>query len=208
MAIVQILASSCANLESVACAFRRLGCAVERVSKSAEIRDRAPLVLPGVGSFRQFREEIDSQELRPTLAQRVGRGAPTLGICLGMHFLTQGSDEDDCSTGGGLGLAETRVGAFDDAAPRSPHMGWNRVVSREPASAEFQFEDDYYFAHSYRVCRPPQGWDCCWSEHGGQFVAGFRRGAVWGLQFHPELSGQAGAECLAKWLQVAQGGRS
>jgi len=153
------------------------------------------LVLPGVGAFGQAAERLAPG--RETVRDAVRGGLPTIGICLGMQLLFDGSEE---SSGSGLGVIPGRVTRL--RANRVPQIGWNsideaddRLFHRAPLSTA-------YFANSF-VCRPddPEA-PIAWSTHeGDRFPAAVRAGRVVGMQFHPEKSSAAGVRLLRAFLE-------
>ena len=164
------------NVRSVELAFRRLGADVGGDVMSADLA-----VLPGVGSARSAMAELRGRGLDRVLRDRVSEGRPVLGICLGLQLALEETEED----GGveGLGLLPGR--AVRIAEGRVPRMGWAEV---EPLGSAF------YFAHSYAAETPAA---TAFSEG---MVAEARDGAFFGVQFHPEKSGAAGARYLSSCL--------
>jgi glutamine amidotransferase len=157
------------------------------------------LVLPGVGAFGAAAERLAPG--RDAMRAAILRGLPTIGICLGMQLLFDGSDEGD---GAGLGVIAGRVTRL--RAVRVPQIGWNQVVSveREPLFAAARLEMVYY-ANSY-VCRPADT-DAvtAWTEHeGDRFPAAVRAGRAVGVQFHPEKSSTQGVRFLRAFLDLAR----
>ena len=158
--------------------------------------DTDVLVLPGVGAFAAA-----VQRLAPgldSMRRALEDGLPCLGICLGMQLLFDQSEE---GPGQGLGLLRGRVRRLQ--ADRIPQIGWNSVSDvAEPAieSAELQYA---YYANSY-VCAPTDpSAVVAWSTHGGdRFPAAVRRGAILGVQFHPEKSSQPGVRMLHEFLKA------
>jgi imidazole glycerol phosphate synthase glutamine amidotransferase subunit len=198
---VVVLCTGVANTAAVVAALRRAG-AAPRISRSPEDALRAPrLVLPGVGAFGVAARSLAEAELLDPLRQRLERGAPTLGICLGLHLLTEGSDESPDAAG--LGVLPGRVEAFTPAPGlRIPHMGWRGV---QPEGDGLVTPGAAYFAHSYRLASAPPGWTATWSHHGQPFVAALQRGPVLGCQFHPELSSSWGRDLIQRWLAAGEG---
>jgi glutamine amidotransferase len=163
--------------------------------------DTDVLVLPGVGAFGAAAHQLAPG--RNAMRAAIAAGLPTIGICLGMQLLLDGSDE---GAGHGLGLIPGRVTKL--IADRVPQIGWNALESdRDPLFEAAPLAIAYY-ANSF-VCRPVD--DACviaWSEHeGDKFPAAVRRGAVVGVQFHPEKSSAAGVRFLQAFLDDARATR-
>jgi imidazole glycerol phosphate synthase glutamine amidotransferase subunit len=196
---VAIVATGAANLASVLAAFTRLGVR-PRVTRDPAVVAAAPMVvLPGVGAFGHAMQRLEDEALVQPLRDRIAQGLPLLAICLGMQLLCEGSEESPGVQG--LGTIPLRVERFAPAADqalRVPQMGWNRI---EPdPQAQFLQSGYMYFANSYRLRDVPAGWCAATSEYAGRFVAALERGGVLACQFHPELSGRAGADLLARWV--------
>ncbi|MGH8925308.1 MAG: imidazole glycerol phosphate synthase subunit HisH [Acidimicrobiia bacterium] len=197
MTALTVVPTGTANLASVLAAFRRLRVEpmVTRDISVVEKSDR--VVLPGVGSFGAAMTELDRLDMRDVLRRRLDDGRPTLAICVGMQLLATASDESDGIEG--LGHLFGRVTRFPQTV-RVPQLGWNRVVAE--AGCLFLRDGWAYFANSYRIEEPPDGWSAAGSDHGGRFVAALERGDVLACQFHPELSGSWGSDILGSWLET------
>jgi glutamine amidotransferase len=147
------------------------------------------LVLPGVGAFAHAAARIG--DARDEMRARIANGLPTIGICLGMQLLLDGSDEGG---GPGLGVIEGRVERL--RARRLPQIGWNTVDGSDPALVEAELTTAYY-ANSF-VCRPRDP-SCvtAWTRYDeDRFPAVVRIHATIGIQFHPEKSSAAGVHFL------------
>lgn len=197
-AIVHVVRTGTANLASVLAALERAGAAPRLTADAGEIASAPIVVLPGVGAFGAAMENL--RGLAPVLADRVRSGLPTLGICLGLQLLGEGSDESPGVAG--LGIVPKRAERLRGDV-RVPQLGWNRVAAGPGCSL---LEDGYaYYANSYAWPAPaPEGWAAAATEHGARFVAAVERGAVLACQFHPELSGAWGAGLLSRWLARAK----
>jgi imidazole glycerol phosphate synthase glutamine amidotransferase subunit len=189
------------NVPSVERALRRLGAEVETTSRPEKIAAARCLVLPGVGHCAALIAAIDSQSLRQSLIEAVGRGAAFLGICLGLQALYESSEEAPALKG--LGLLQGRVTRLPEGV-KLPHMGWNtlktvrttRLLDSVPSDAYF------YFAHSFAA--PEAGEEsAAISEHGREFIAVLEKENICAVQFHPEKSGAAGAQVLRNFLRAA-----
>lgn len=167
----------------------------------AAVADADALVLPGVGAYSAATDALGPH--REGMRDAIVRGLPTLGICLGMQLLFDGSEEGG---GHGLGVIRGRVTRLD--ADRIPQIGWNAVEDvREPLLAESALREVYY-ANGY-VCRPEEErLVTAWSTHGrDRFPAAVRAGNAVGVQFHPEKSSTAGVRFVRAFLQQARASR-
>jgi imidazole glycerol phosphate synthase glutamine amidotransferase subunit len=192
---VIIVRTGSANLASVIAAFTRLKVAAV-VSEDPDRIVAAPLVvLPGVGAFGPAMAHLRERGLDMALRIRIGLGRPLLAICLGMQLLCEASDESPGVRG--LAIIPGRIRRFEGVA-RVPQMGWNRI---EPGpDAELLRSEWMYFANSFRLGESPGGWSGATTDYGGPFVSALERGPILACQFHPELSGEAGASLLERWL--------
>ena len=207
MTSVVVLDYGSGNLASAERALRRTGADVE-VSADFDTALRADgLVVPGVGAYAACMAGLTAVRGARIIDRRLAGGRPVLGICVGMQILFERGVEHGVATDG--------VGEWPGVverlqAPIIPHMGWNTVVPGE-GSVLFDGLDPrtrFYFVHSYAVRRwelevtrpftPPV---VTWAEHGGdRFVAAVETGPLSATQFHPEKSGDAGAEVLQRWV--------
>lgn len=194
---VVILDTGCANLFSVNAAVKRLGYQPQ-VSRDADtILQADKLLLPGVGTARAAMDQLQARaliELIKTCTQ------PVLGICLGMQLLASASDES-----GGvqtLGIIAAPVEKMTDTGLPLPHMGWNQVTP-QAGNRLFRGIDDgsyFYFVHSYAM--PLGGYTIAQSDYGAPFSAAVQKDNFFGVQFHPERSGAAGAQLLKNFLEM------
>ena len=170
------------NLTSVKKALAALGVNVVVPKGPEDLAEAHGVIVPGVGHFGATRA-LDAAWVDAILA-RVGEGCPLLGICLGMQWLFEGSDEaPDCA---GLGILGGRCYRMDASRVKVPHVGWNSLEFEPGASivAGVTPGAQVYFTHSYVV--PITGETVAVSNHGGPFAAVVQRGHVAGVQFHPE----------------------
>jgi cyclase len=190
-----IVNSGVANLASITTAFRRLGARVVVTDDAAVVAAARRVVLPGVGAFGAGVKALRARGLDRAIADAVARGAPLLGVCLGMQMLCEGSEETP--TAAGLGVIAGACRRLPDHV-RVPHLGWNTVAAVSPAG--LVESGVAAFANSYAMLDAPAGWTPAWTTHGVRFVAALERGRILACQFHPELSGAYGAALLGRWL--------
>jgi imidazole glycerol phosphate synthase glutamine amidotransferase subunit len=200
MSTIVIIDTGTANLASMCAAFARIGRPARVTGDTAVIRHAELLVLPGVGSFESGMTRVNALGIADELERRVASDRPLLAVCLGLQLLCQASEESPGVAG--LALLDGTVARFRDA-PLVPQLGWNTVM---PDTCDLIEEGYAYYANSYRLGEPPDGWQCAFTEHGERFVAAIERGSVLGCQFHPELSGPWGHSLIRRW--VAKGSAS
>jgi glutamine amidotransferase len=204
---VVVLDYGSGNLASAERALRRTGASVEVTSDFETALNAEGLVVPGVGAYEACMAGLSAVRGQRIIDRRVAGGRPVLGICVGMQILFERGVEHGVET---AGVGEWPGTVERLQAPIVPHMGWNTVSPGE-GSVLFDGLDPrtrFYFVHSYAVRRwelevsrpftPPV---VTWAEHGGdRFVAAVENGPLSATQFHPEKSGDAGAEVLRRWV--------
>jgi len=192
---VVVVRTGTANLASVVAAFKRIGADPVITEDKEEVINAKRLVLPGVGTLGASMQRIDSAGLAGPLRERVLAGRPTIAFCVGLQLLCETSDESPGVRA--LSVVPRHVGRFPSHLA-VPQFGWNKIIPDRGAKL---LEEGYvYFANSYRVETPPEGWVCAMSDYGGPFVAAFEKGAVLACQFHPELSSKFGLALLKRWF--------
>jgi imidazole glycerol-phosphate synthase subunit HisH len=183
------------NLRSLCAALVRAG--GEPVpTTDPKLVGKAPLAaVAGVGHVSSAAAGLARSGVDEALRVRAREGRPILGICVGMQLLFEDSEEG----GSGLGLLAGPVTRLE--ATRVPHMGWNTLAARRESSLLEGLDGaDVYFAHSYAARPADPEVVTAEVEHDHPLVAAVERGAVAGVQFHPERSGSAGARFLANVL--------
>lgn len=197
--MIAIVDYQAGNLVSVKKALDHLGFASEITSDPEVVRRAERIVLPGVGHFSTMQRLADSG-LRDAIKESIGRGVPFLGICLGMQWLFAGSTE--AQTVKGLGLFNGVCERFPGCV-KSPHVGWNDMLPRGKTRlfAGLPHEAFVYFTHSYRA--PVVEGVVATTNYGEPFASAVERGNIFGVQFHPEKSGEAGLQVLKNFCEAA-----
>jgi len=192
--VIAIVDYRAGNIASVKKALDRLGCESVITSDARVIAGADRIVLPGVGHFAATKA-LDP--LRLTLSGAIRRGKPFLGICVGMQWMFSGSSEAPGVSG--FGLFKGEVERFCSSV-KSPHVGWNQLSIRNGSRllAGIPADAFVYFTHSYRAAVGDGTVAEC--EYGGPFAAAVERDHVFGVQFHPEKSGDTGLEILRNFV--------
>jgi imidazole glycerol-phosphate synthase subunit HisH len=191
------------NLASVKKAFDYFGADAIITAQPKVAAKAEKIVLPGVGHFSTL-NSLKTLGLRNALLDVVRAGKPLLGICLGMQWLFEGSDEDpECR---GAGLFSGRCCAFP-ASVKSPHVGWNSLSVKNGSRllqgiANGSF---VYFTHSF--CAPASNATTATTEHGVPFAAVVEQRNIFGVQFHPEKSSSAGLSILKNFCEIGSAKR-
>lgn len=187
------------NLASVRKGFQHLGLPVEITSDPETVARARALVVPGVGNF-QATAFLESTGLSQAIRSAVEAGAMMLGICLGMQWLFEGSDEAPALDG--LAAFPGICRKFPPEV-KSPHVGWNTVRQAAPSRLLAGLPEDFfvYYTHSYRA--PAGHGTVGTTEYGGAFAAVVERENLFGAQFHPEKSGNAGLQMLRNFVRIA-----
>ncbi|MDK4274652.1 imidazole glycerol phosphate synthase subunit HisH [Corynebacterium accolens] len=205
---VVLLDYGAGNIRSAQRALERVGAEVTVTADPYQALEADGLLVPGVGAFDACMTGLKAVNGPRVIGQRLAGERPVMGICVGMQVLFDAGVEH--------GIHSTGCGEWPGTVERLqsdvlPHMGWNTVEVPDGSAmfAGLNADERFYFVHSYGVrrweletviTRPPL---VSWSTHAGDsFVAAVENGALWATQFHPEKSGDAGAQLLENWMHT------
>ena len=190
------------NLHSVYNALRKAGANDVTITADPQVVAAADrIVLPGVGAFRACRDALVAiPGMVEAMNDAVGqRGAPFLGVCVGMRLLADAGEEFGRHEGLGWIPGVVRLIEPGDAAVKIPHMGWNDVILQgAPPLLE---AGEAYFLHSYHFEAADPAHVAAVTNHGGPLVAAVARDTIIGCQFHPEKSQNYGLSFLSRFLE-------
>ena len=198
---ITLLDYGAGNVTSVERALRRLGAEPLRSNSPESISNAKAIILPGVGHYSALIRALDQQSLRAPLVDALHRGVPFLGICLGLQVLFKSSEEAPQLQG--LNLLSGSVCALPSSV-KLPHMGWNQLKPTRSSRLleKISPEAFFYFAHSFAVT-DSNGESVALCHHGSDFTAVIEKQNIFAVQFHPEKSGDAGAQLLQNFLRLA-----
>ena len=187
------------NIQAFASIYRRLGICAQPISTAEALARASRIILPGVGAFDWAMEKLNNSGLREALDEAVmERKVPVLGVCVGMQMMAKQSEEGRAP---GLGWVDAWVVRFDTSRFKQhthlPHMGWNDAcpISDHPLFAGLG-ESSFYFLHSYYFEPGTPDQVLSTTTYGGSFASAISAGNVYGTQFHPEKSHDAGIRLL------------
>jgi glutamine amidotransferase len=198
MTKVAIIDYGVGNLRSVEKAFAVDGGSAVVSSDEKILREAERLVLPGVGAFGACMKALSERGFDTLVRERVAKGTPLLGVCVGMQMLFEESDE--FGTTAGLGLLRGRVRRFAGDLI-VPQVGWNQISQRSahPLFAGIADQTFFYFVHSYYCESDNPAIVIGETEYGATYASVVARGNVCGVQFHPEKSQTAGLRLLSNF---------
>lgn len=191
------------NLTSVRKALTALDVEYSTPETPEQTRAARGLIVPGVGNFAAT-TRLDAG-WRSAILESVGRGVPLLGVCVGMQWLFEGSEEAPDARG--LGLLEGRCARLPSDESRRlkvPHVGWNSLEAAKPSRLLAGLADgaQVYFTHSFAA--PVTADSAAVTMHTRRFAAAVERDHVFGVQFHPEKSADAGLRILRNFIDVVE----
>ncbi len=205
--MIAIIDYGVGNLFSLTSSFKSIGADTVVTGDPEIIKKAEKLILPGVGAFRDAAEKLKASGLDRVILEEASKGKPLLGICLGMQMLFEKSFE--YGEYEGLGLIPGSVVPMKPVIPEDlkvPHIGWNGLIfpKEKQKSKIFKYlneGDHMYFVHSYFAT------DCddfvsSETEYGAMLTASAEKGNVYGVQFHPEKSGEKGLSILKAFCEL------
>ena len=191
------------NIFSLCSSFKKIGAHAELIKDPAKLAECDRIILPGVGAFGDAREKLRASGMEEALMAEVRAGKPMLGICLGMQLLFEKSYE--FGEYDGLGLVKGAIRPISDVIPEDydvPHIGWNVLDFSDNELFKYIKKGDFvYFVHSF------YGAECeesviAVTEYGASLTAAVQSGNVYGVQFHPEKSGDVGLSILRAFCEM------
>jgi len=195
--MIAIVDYGAGNISSVRKALEHLGAAAQVTSDPTVIAAAQKLIVPGVGHFNRC--QVLNHSMRSPILESIKSGTPFLGICVGMQWLFHGSTEAPETPGAALFAGEC---SRFPAAVKSPHVGWNQIeigsgsrLLKGVSNGAF-----VYYTHSYRAPVVAETSAC--TNYGGAFSAAVEHDNVFGVQFHPEKSAEAGLKVLENFCAL------
>lgn len=193
------------NLHSIMKKVRQTGVNASISSNPKDILTADKLILPGVGHFGKAMESLKHNNLIETLNEAVlVKKKPVLGICLGAQLMTKYSEEGNVD---GLGWIDAQVVQFKIKNKREykiPHMGWNTITIEKQSNLmkNICMEDEFYFIHSYYLSVNDKSSILNTTNYSETFVSAIEKENIFGFQYHPEKSHDAGATLFKNYINL------
>ncbi len=195
------------NIFSLCSSFKYIGADITLTSDVAEIRKADKIIFPGVGAFCDAVNKLRQKGLDKILIEEANSGKPFLGICLGMQMMLTKSYE--FGEHDGLDIISGNVVPIENVIPKDlkiPHIGWNKLIfpKDKPKSKIFKYVNEgehVYFVHSF-YCTDCKKNTIAETEYGAILTSAISRDNIFGVQFHPEKSGETGLNILRAFNEL------
>jgi imidazole glycerol-phosphate synthase subunit HisH len=197
--VIAIVDYGAGNLFSVKKAFDHLRADACVTNRAEDLASVDAIVLPGVGHFSALKT-LETGGLHTALIDAIHAGKPFLGICLGMQWLFDGSDE--CREVAGASCLAGSCRRFPGTV-RSPHVGWNSLTIKDGSRLLTGLGPSPYVYYTHSFHAPVIAATSGQTEYGLQFSGVVERSNVYGVQFHPEKSGEVGLQILRKFCEIS-----
>ncbi|NLB36539.1 MAG: imidazole glycerol phosphate synthase subunit HisH [Clostridiales bacterium] len=203
--MIAIVDYGAGNLQSVHKALNYIGVKSQISSDGNFILSANGVILPGVGSFEDAMNCMKKSGLLESVKKAALSGKPFLGICLGLQLLFEHSEESPGAAG--LGILKGKIRKIPACEVKVPHMGWNSLdIKKNEGIFKGIKQGTYvYFVHSYYLEAENKGEVAATAYYGVEIDAAVSKGALFGCQFHPEKSGEAGLIMLRNFAAICGG---
>jgi len=204
--MIAIIDYGAGNIQSVSKALKHIGCDAFITRDKEQILKADGAVLPGVGSFGDTMDTMNSYGIKDTVIEYTKSGKPFLGICLGLQLLFPASEESPESNG--LGIFDGTITKIPSGEGlKIPHIGWNSLdIKKTDGLFKGIDKNPYvYFVHSYFLNASDKNIVSAQTQYGVTIDASIEQGNVFATQFHPEKSGETGLKILKNFADIVMG---
>ena len=204
--MIAIIDYGAGNIQSVSKALKHIGCEAFITRDKEQILKADGAVLPGVGSFGDTMDTMNSYGIKDTVIEYTNSGKPFLGICLGLQLLFPASEESPEAKG--LGIFDGSITKIPSGEGlKIPHIGWNSLdIKKTDGLFKGIDKNPYvYFVHSYFLNASNKNIVSAQTQYGVTIDASIEQGNVFATQFHPEKSGETGLKILKNFADIVMG---
>ena len=204
--MIAIIDYGAGNIQSVSKALKHIGCDAFITRDKEQILKADGAVLPGVGSFGDTMDTMNSYGIKDTVIEYTKSGKPFLGICLGLQLLFPASEESPEAEG--LSIFDGTITKIPSGEGlKIPHIGWNSLDIKKTDGLFKGLEQNpyVYFVHSYFLNASNKGIVSAQTQYGVTIDAAIENGNVFATQFHPEKSGETGLKILKNFADIVKG---
>ena len=204
--MIAIIDYGAGNIQSVSKALKHIGCDAFITRDKEQILKADGAVLPGVGSFGDTMDTMNSYGIKDTVIEYTKSGKPFLGICLGLQLLFPASEESPEAKG--LGIFDGTITKIPSGEGlKIPHIGWNSLdIKKTDGLFKGIDQNPYvYFVHSYFLNASDKNIVSAQTQYGVTIDASIEKGNIFATQFHPEKSGETGLKILKNFADIVMG---
>ena len=204
--MIAIIDYGAGNIQSVSKALKHIGCEAFITRDKEQILKADGAVLPGVGSFGDTMDTMNSYGIKDTVIEYTNSGKPFLGICLGLQLLFPESEESPEAKG--LGIFDGSITKIPSGEGlKIPHIGWNSLdIKKTDGLFKGIDKNPYvYFVHSYFLNASEKNIVSAQTQYGVTIDASIEKGNIFATQFHPEKSGETGLKILKNFADIVMG---
>jgi glutamine amidotransferase len=201
--MIGVINTGVGNIPSICSALKKISCDFIICSSKEDLDRASKFILPGVGSFKAFYENIKKKDMFDRITNRVQNGTPILGICLGFHALFEGSNEFGNYSGFKFIKGKVQSMKDLDINEKIPHVGWNNCEIKKDSEIfkEINNQTNFYFTHSFTPISVEIKDIISTVTYGKELVVAVQNHNIVGVQFHPEKSQKQGLKLIKNFIE-------
>jgi len=201
--MIGVINTGIGNVPSVCSALKKINCKFILCSSHSDLDRAKKIILPGVGSYKTFYENIKKKKFFHKIFERVNNGTPILGICLGFHALFESSEEFGLYDGFKFLKGKVKNIKSLNISQRVPHVGWNNcdITQQSILFDNITQNANFYFTHSFTPVNVQEKYIISTVEYGKKLVVAVQNNNILGVQFHPEKSQKVGLQILNNFVK-------
>jgi len=202
--MIGIIDTGIGNIPSICSALKKINHDFILCSNKIDLDRVGKIILPGVGSFKTFYDNIKEKKIFDEISNRVNDGTPILGICLGFHALFESSNEFGIFEGFGFIKGKIHNIKSLEIEERIPHVGWNDCNLKKNSKLFNHIENNtnFYFTHSFTPIAVQEDDVIAKVNYGKELIVAVQKQNIFGVQFHPEKSQKPGLQLIRNFVEM------